>query len=241
MIPVLSDLAPLFGCWINQDWQTAGMAYVAVVRKMKTGLLMFAVFYLDIIKHRIENSYASVGVTEERFRKSFLQDSEIAFFQVELDLIKDLIAQQEIAMQDRGEPLPENYLICAKLLGPRNLSSPASDTMIKIQNSIASSTNGMAAPSPDLVYRAKDREIVETELRQIEFVEESQDSTQEQRKFIWQENKTKGLRFRKEKETVAHLVLDAKELSVYLVDPHKKEHFDLAILQYLGSLVESKK
>jgi hypothetical protein len=227
---VMNCEAQLYGCWINQDWKTAGIACVIVARKMNTGLLMMVIFWLDMVKHRIDNCFGAVNLTEEAFQRNVLQkEKKIEFFNASLDLVKEVIATVVREIQKKEEELPENYFNCIRLVG-------SLDKYLTQEEAQPSRPIAQVAQWPQIVYTALNPESVETELFQLSMLQEAEDSMPGQRRFNWYDNKRRSL-LSKEITPLANLILEGTTLTVEVMEQSQMEHIKNSLLQYLGTSI----
>ena len=227
---LLNDQAPLHGCWVNRDWKTAGFAYLVITRKMTTGLLMFASFWLDPIKGIIEDCHVTVNITEETFQRKVLnRDPNIDFFNISLDLAKEILAPIIKKIDDMESEFPDQYGQCLKLVGP-----------------IDSNTLPPPVDEPKDVTRfyydlAIDFERVDAELRQIPDLEEDEDSTPDRRAFEWTLSQRIGWFGRQSRGgDSAKLILQSDLLILEVSEKKQADNFNRSLLQYLGTTIVPK-
>ena len=229
MSRLLNDQAPLHGCWVNRNWKTAGFAYLIIARKMTSGLLMFASFWLDLVRGNIDDCYVSTNITDEAFQRKILnRDPNIDFFNISLDLAKEILATVVKKIEDTESELPEEYGQCLKLVGAIDsyLIPPVEEP------------KDVTRFCYDL---AIEFERVDAELRQIPGLEEREDSTPERRLFDWTLAQRSGWFGRQSRMgEPANLILQADLLILEVADKKHAENFNRALLQYLGTTIVPK-
>jgi hypothetical protein len=69
--PYLQDARsyPLFGCWIMDEWQEAGITPVVVARKQDNDRIMFAVYMVDYYCLGIKDAYTRVEYSPNHFER----------------------------------------------------------------------------------------------------------------------------------------------------------------------------
>lgn len=226
-----TENAPLYGCWVNQDWQTAGLAKLIVARKMATGLLMFAIFLIDMTKARVENCYGAANFTEEAFQRHVLaKDKEQGwdFFSSKLELVKEILAGV-VTRQAKENTMPSEYSSCIKLVG--SLEDYLQETL---------ADSNPEAKALTLSYRCNDTEIAETELRQLPMLKELDDSIPLHRRFDWWEEQRRGL-FKKKGPAIklGRVILQTGDnlLQVEATDEKNLQYLNDSLLQYLGTSI----
>ena len=227
---LMNSEAPLHGCWISQEWQTAGFACIVVARKMNTGLIMFVMFWLDLAKGIVEDCWGKINLTEERLQTHILRhDPKLEFLQAELDLVKEVIAGVVAISQKKGYALPDDYPNCLKLIG--TVERPSKPITPK---SLASPTE---AKHYKFIYATKDSEALETELLQLPMLQEAESSTLLQKRFLWSVAKKKHLFFKQENDIWADLILEGNSLTVEADDQTKLATIHSSLLNYLGTAI----
>lgn len=227
---LLTDQAPLHGCWINQDWKTMGYAYIVVARKMSTGLLMFATFWLDTVKGEVKQCFSAVNALEQTFQQTILnKDKGIEFFSAELELVKELLATVSNHHMQKDIELPENFDDCLKLIGSLD------DYWQKLEEQ---SPPPVSSPQNwRVIYSFSDRELIETELRQLPMLEECEDSAPEERRFGWWEEKKKWLLSKGETSQLGVLILKNDELLLESNEEKLLDSLHNSLVKFLGTLI----
>ncbi|NUM34563.1 MAG: hypothetical protein HUU50_08470 [Candidatus Brocadiae bacterium] len=226
----IAENEPLYGCWINQEWKSAGYAYIFVARKRKTGLIAFAAFWIDIVKDIIEKCAMECNSTEDFFQKNILKKNpDIAFLAVEISLVQEIIFQAETKMQSSQKPLPDLYLDCKTMLGPEQEITKAKQPQ-----------NAPCKENFTFCYSVRDQESTEANMRQIDALEECEDSEPGHRSFHWKEQKKQGFFSKsKEKFCLGKVVLEKDKLWLEVFDEKNAKYLQNSLIQYLGTSVES--
>ena len=227
-----SDL-PLHGCWINQDWQSVGNACILVTRKLPTGLIIFCGFTINIVQQKIEECFGHSHITEDQFRRDFFEETKIVFMNVELDLIKEVLAEVVWKAQQREEELTEVATLYLRLIGPLE------DQLARLQEKEKPEEEQSFYKT--IAYKVNNAEDAETELIQMDELEETHDSIPGERKFSWSIAERRGFFGSKgNKKEVARLLLEEKELQLQIIDEWKTDYCEQKLLQYLGTVIDEK-
>ena len=222
---LLNEHAPLLGCWVNQDWKTGGTAYLFVARKMATGLVMFSSFWIDTVKKIVTHCFFSVNLTEESFRREYLEKhAQLKFFNIEMDLVKEILSD----VLAKKNPLPEEYAQCVRLIG--TIRAEESEYLEKKEEERSQSE------VPRFHYRISDCEMVEAEIRQIPELEEMEESSPEERRFAWIQRE-KGWFSSKKSGPLGFVVLKKDILVLEVLEEQKGPSLNHSLLQYLGTCV----
>ena len=224
----IAEHDPLYGCWINQEWKSAGYAYIVVARKRKTGLIAFAAFWIDVVKGIIEKCVMEWNCTEEFFQKNILKkNSDIAFLGAELSVVRDIVMQADSKMQKNEKTFPDVYPVCKTILGAE-------------QEKILEEKHPESIPEKNLKisYTILNQESVEADLRQIGVLEESEESQPGYRCFDWKEEKKRGFfSISKEKFFLGKVVLENNKLWPEVFDEKNAQYLQNSLLQYLGTTI----
>ena len=228
----IAEHDPLYGCWINQEWKSAGYAYILIARKRKTGLIAFAAFWIDLVKGILDNCAIEWNCTEDFFQKNVLKKNpDISFFNAEISVAREIIENTEYKMQNNGKSFPEQYSVCKKILGAEE-----KNPVEKKQPENVSTMKNL-----EFFYEVLDHESAEADLRQIEVLEESEESQPGHRCFDWKEEKKRGLFSKsKEKSLLAKVILEDNKLLLEILDEKKSEYLQDSLLQYLGTTISAK-
>lgn len=236
MYRLMNSDAPLYGCWINQDWQAAGFACILLARKMSTGLLMFVMFWMNTVKGQLDECFGGVNQTEESFQRNILHREGMEFLRADLELVKELIASVVQKIEKRGEQPPERYYDCIKLVGASEKPLPTAEEKIV-------DTAPVGKSLPRIVYDVIDPESLEAELFQLPELQEDEASTAAQRRFVWSVPKRKFLFSKHETSAIAYLTLQGSHLVLEVLDDSQIDALQSSLVKYLGTniaLQESK-
>lgn len=218
---LLSSNFEFYGAWINPDWQSSGNALILFARKLPSGLLAFVHF--AITGKRCEDCFIVDRITEERFRTDFLADRKL--LKVDEDVIKSSLSSVVRANKEEQSEVPNEFYDAIKLVGTIDW---------QVEEQTQDFTGNV------LRYTMmKDRDDVEVEIRQTSVFEESEQSTDGAREFLWVEARKKGVFAKKELKTVGRVRFTDEELIVEITDGEDEEFLDRKILQYLGACIES--
>ena len=241
-LKLINNSAKLHGSWINQDWKTSGYAYIIIARKMQTGLLMFSVFWIDTSKNIIEECFADVSITEENFNRYILKKEEnIELFNIDIQLLKEIIAQALVNMEKNGKSLPKLYTQSIKIIGT------IKEEISRIKNNESGENSDLNTDEkkdiPRLEYKVNnpDFETVEAQVRQIPGLEEADESKVGYRCFNWTAQKRQGF-FKSKKIDIflGKLILKQEILILELDEKKNAEYAENLLLQYLGTAITYK-
>ncbi|NPV53077.1 MAG: hypothetical protein HPY71_06090 [Firmicutes bacterium] len=112
--------APLYGCWVNEDYKEAGMASVIVARRLPNGRLAFAAYLVDILGLGLKDCFGDMNATEEKFRARILDQGDEGLKHVPCSL---LLAQQLVwggmrYAQQNGFRIPWEFSTWQHIVGP---------------------------------------------------------------------------------------------------------------------------
>ena len=110
---LLNHNLELYGAWINSDWQSAGSAFVLLARKRPSGFLVFT--SLAICGDRCDDCFTVERITEEKFRKEFIEGRKL--LKTDIELIKDVLKKVIHANKEEGKDVPPDFYQCVKLIG----------------------------------------------------------------------------------------------------------------------------
>ena len=213
------------GAWINPDWQSSTNAMILFVRKLPSGLVTFVHFAVSTSVYRCEDCFIVDRITEERFRNDFLADRKL--LKVDEETIKNILRPVIRSNKEDDREVPKEFYSALKLVGTIDWQQD----IVEEQKEFTGET---------LRYTmVKDRDDVEVEIRQTSVFEESEQSTDGHREFLWMEARKKGMFAKKQIKTVGRVRFTEEELLIEISEGEDKELLDRKILQYLGACIES--
>lgn len=63
---------PLEGCWIQKDWQEAGLAVIVIARRQPNGNIVFGNYLVDYYCLGLKNTYFNADIAPGEFQRSML-------------------------------------------------------------------------------------------------------------------------------------------------------------------------
>jgi hypothetical protein len=60
---------PIYGCWIMEDWESAGLAPVVVARQQAPGRIMFGLYLVDLYCLGMKDAFTRIDFSLNRFER----------------------------------------------------------------------------------------------------------------------------------------------------------------------------
>lgn len=212
-----------YGAWINSDWQSTGSAFILFARKLPSGFLIFAHFAIITSANKCEDCFLVNCITEERFRKDYIEGRKL--LKVDIVVIEDLLKGSIRCNKEDAKEVPDDFYGGVKLVGKINWEEEKEE---EVSSNLLLKYNMLI-----------DQDDVEAEIRQVPNFEESDNSTDGAREFIWQENSKKKLFGKIISKKCGYLRFQEEKLILEVIDVEQKKELDLKILQYLGAAIEN--